>query len=155
MTHAARTASPSGTWSRNVRLARAARADVSRWSAAAYPYEACGLLLGTCVGPATAIDVALLGRNLAGADGRDRFLLDPADYLHAVDLAHARGLAIVGAWHSHPDRPATASAADAAAAWPQWCQLIVSVVQGRVHDIGVSDKKVSDTLWSKANAPRR
>lgn len=42
----------------------------------------------------------------------DRFYLDPRDYLRADREARARGLDIVGCYHSHPDHPAVPSERD-------------------------------------------
>jgi proteasome lid subunit RPN8/RPN11 len=54
--------------------------------------------------------------NLADTDDgqsrRDRFYLDPRDYLKADRAAQKQGLDIVGCYHSHPDSPATPSERD-------------------------------------------
>jgi proteasome lid subunit RPN8/RPN11 len=43
---------------------------------------------------------------------RDRFYLDPRDYLRADREARAQGLDIIGCYHSHPDWPAEPSERD-------------------------------------------
>lgn len=43
---------------------------------------------------------------------RDRFYLDPRDYLRADRAASQQGLDVVGCYHSHPDSPATPSERD-------------------------------------------
>ncbi len=67
----------------------------------AYPRECCGLIEGFRGDGriiATAIHPA---RNIAA--GRQRFAIDPAEHIRAVRAARARGGAIVGCYHSHPD----------------------------------------------------
>src|SRR5204862_5527472 len=42
----------------------------------------------------------------------DRFYLDPREYMRADRAARAKGLDIVGCYHSHPDHPAIPSERD-------------------------------------------
>jgi proteasome lid subunit RPN8/RPN11 len=44
----------------------------------------------------------------------------------AEHAARARGLELVGVWHSHPRGEALPSEADLRAAWRGWTQLIVA-----------------------------
>lgn len=107
-------------------LSAALRRQLADWAHARYPHEACGLLLGRVEAARTVVVEAREARNLA-ADARARFELDPAEHLAAERRAASLGLAVVGAWHSHPDQPARPSARDRAAALPGWCQVIVAV----------------------------
>ena len=50
--------------------------------------------------------------------------------------ADARGLRLLGFWHSHPDHPALPSATDLSCAWVGLLTVIVSVQNGRARDIG-------------------
>jgi proteasome lid subunit RPN8/RPN11 len=69
--------------------------------------------------------------NLAG---RGRYLVDPEAH---IELRRALrqlkpALSIVGAYHSHPQGPATPSASDLSEAmYPAWTYLIVGFVRGR------------------------
>jgi proteasome lid subunit RPN8/RPN11 len=68
---------------------------------AAYPGECCGLIEGVRDGD-TARALALhTARNIAAA--RDRFEIHPEDHFAALRAARARGHAIIGCYHSHPD----------------------------------------------------
>ena len=51
--------------------------------------------------------------NLAD-DPLRRYLIDPRDHLRAIREARARGLQVIGAYHSHPRSAAVPSATDAA-----------------------------------------
>lgn len=107
-----------------LRIAAEAAAAIARHGAATYPDECVGLLLGQLAEDGTKVVVrayAVENRwagqvSLAESDNaesrRDRFYLDPRDYLRADREARAVGLDIVGCYHSHPDYPATPSERD-------------------------------------------
>ena len=97
------------------------------WAREDYPREACGLLLGRADPEGTRVLHVRRARNRTVERARDRFDLDPLDHLAAEDEARELGLAVVGVWHSHPDRPPRPSEADRAGAWSGWSHLIVAV----------------------------
>jgi proteasome lid subunit RPN8/RPN11 len=61
----------------------------------------------------------------------DRYLLDPLDQLKVEKDARARGLDVVGYYHSHPDHPSRASATDLAQSWEGLLYLILAVQGGK------------------------
>jgi proteasome lid subunit RPN8/RPN11 len=92
----------------------------------ASPAECCGILLGRDNEIVEAVRV----RNLA--DSPTRYLLDPAGHLAAQRDGRARGVDVLGFYHSHPHSPAVPSETDIAeAAYPGYLYLIVSLEQGR------------------------
>ena len=98
----------------------------------AYPFEACGLLLGERVpregkGPKAVVRRIHPARNINASHPEPRFHLDPADFAAADALARTERLEILGVYHSHPDHPATPSTDDAAQAQAGWAYVIVSV----------------------------
>jgi proteasome lid subunit RPN8/RPN11 len=108
-----------------VRLARRSLEQIVDHARGAAPAECCGLLIGS---PEAIVD-AVRARNLS-ADP-NRFLLDPRDHIAARRAARARGLAVVGFYHSHPHSPAYPSPTDIAeAAYPESVQMIVSLETG-------------------------
>jgi proteasome lid subunit RPN8/RPN11 len=60
---------------------------------------------------------------------RDRFEMDPRDFLQAEEDAAHTGEEILGFYHSHPDHPAWPSPTDLLRAqpWPGYYHLIVAV----------------------------
>ena len=76
------------------------------------PHEACGLLIG--VGHA----VARVVPTANGDASPTRYTIPAAQHFAALRLARAEGLAVIGAYHSHPRGPAEPSATDAATAFP-------------------------------------
>ena len=105
--------------------------DISLQAAASYPHEACGALVGA--GDDIALSFPLPNRDaLAPEVG---FAVDPKDYLRVEAEAEARGLSLLGFWHSHPDGLALPSATDRAYAWEGLLTVIVSVTHGTPEEI--------------------
>ena len=106
---------------------------IAAHGAASYPYEGCGLLLGTSEGGRNVVRLARPLPNVwpVASEKPERFRIDPADWL-AVELeAAAEGLDVVGIFHSHPDHPPIASPRDVAwAAFVGYSYLITQVVGG-------------------------
>ena len=71
----------------------------------------------------------------AAAHRRDGYRIAPSEVLGAHRRARERGLAIVGFYHSHPDRPAVPSVRDRREAWPGASYLIVAVGRGGDEDV--------------------
>lgn len=84
---------------------------------AAYPFEACGLLIGRIMGSACVIERVAASANVAAGDKRREFEIDPK--LQFMLMRELRGTDrdIVGVYHSHPNGAAAPSATDAARAF--------------------------------------
>ncbi|HSD29402.1 MAG TPA: M67 family metallopeptidase, partial [Vicinamibacteria bacterium] len=109
------------------RLAPEAAAAIRSEAARAYPAEGCGALLG----PAdAAVSEVLPLTNQEASSPRTRFTVSPLDYLAVEGRADARGLKLLGFWHSHPDHPACPSPTDRAHAWPGLLTLVIGVERG-------------------------
>ncbi len=116
-----------------------------------YPNECCGVLLGRVEGGTREILEAVPLPNLRAAPGggedvlplespgleseRNRFLIDPRDQLRVEKDARARGLEVLGYYHSHPDHPARPSIYDRDHAWPWYAYIIVSVQRGEPQEL--------------------
>ncbi len=66
---------------------------------------------------------------------RNRFLIDPRDQLRVEKDAHARGLDVLGYYHSHPDHPAKPSIYDRDHAWPWYSYVIIEVQSGQAREV--------------------
>jgi proteasome lid subunit RPN8/RPN11 len=106
-----------------ITLSENARQGIVRHAEESYPHECVGLLIGRLEGDHKIVEDVLPAQNSWNADIgltdaehehslRDRFSLDPREYLRADRAARARGLDIVGCYHSHPDHPAIPSERD-------------------------------------------
>lgn len=110
------------------------------------PDEACGLLAGD-----PAVGKAVVGYLTANADASSRtYTVDPKDMLRADRDAEARGLSILGVFHSHTHTEAYPSPTDVAQAPdPEWHYVIVSLRQDapvvrsyRIVDGNISEEPV-------------
>jgi proteasome lid subunit RPN8/RPN11 len=89
---------------------------------AAAPAECCGVLVGRLDAIADVVPV----RNIATTP--TRYLLDPAEHIKARRDARARGLDVVGFYHSHPRSGPEPSPIDVAeASYPGHLYLIVGL----------------------------
>lgn len=100
-----------------------------------YPHETCGLLIGAHAEQEIHVVRVTQARNLNSARSRDRYELDPLDFLAAQRTARSEGLEVVGVWHSHPDHPARPSETDRATAWPEWSYVIATVTERGVDHV--------------------
>jgi proteasome lid subunit RPN8/RPN11 len=132
-------------------LAPLAAQAIAAHAESTYPDECVGLLLGTLDGSTRHVQAIFPVENswqgqmsLADDDDaqsrRDRFYLDPRDYLRADREARARGLDVVGCYHSHPDHPAEPSERDRVGAQGVggghgFAFVIQSVVQGSATEL--------------------
>lgn len=104
---------------------------------AAYPDECCGLLVGRR--DATALRVARVepSPNVAPPPRHDRFEIDTGLLLRLQRECRARGEAVIGLYHSHPDGAARPSAEDRARAWqPEQVWFILAVTQAGAVETG-------------------
>ena len=115
----ARRVAPAGA----VAIRRAAVDSMHAHAREVLPNECCGLLIGN---PAV-IDRAVRACNLRPTP--DRYLIDPADHCAALRAARAAGLAVVGAYHSHPNGTLLPSDVDCReASYPEFIYAIVAFV---------------------------
>ena len=87
------------------------------------PRECCGLLLGR----GDEVAEVRRARNVASSPAT-RFVIDPKDHIDARRDGRARGLEILGFYHSHPHGAALPSATDVAeAAYPGSVYAIIGL----------------------------
>ena len=102
-----------------------------------YPHECCGFLIGE-LGPS---GVKLVSETVALSNAREesaqrnRFLINPDEFVQGERYAAAKGLDVIGFYHSHPDHPAVPSLYDLEHAWPVYSYVIVAVDGGRAGDL--------------------
>jgi proteasome lid subunit RPN8/RPN11 len=102
---------------------------------AAYPDEGCGVLIGGVADGTVEVVEVTSGANLNTERSADRYILDPADIVRADRDARARGLDVVGFWHSHPDHPAWPSQFDTDHAWLDYVYVIVNTTANGAGDL--------------------
>lgn len=98
--------------------------ELAERARAAYPREACGVLLGRVRGTdRVAARIAAAENRWEGRD--DRYLVDPGTLRRLMDEEAEGGDRILGFYHSHPDAEPVPSATDRELAWPWYLYLIV------------------------------
>ena len=102
------------------------------------PEESCGLLIGRASDIFDAVPV-----NNIAADPTRRYLIDPRQYLHAIRAARARGLEVIGAYHSHPRSQAQPSETDAEEGFGDFLYVIVG--------LATDQPEVTAWTWADGN----
>ena len=103
-----------------------------------YPNEGGGFLLGmTNDGNIYIEDVIQIENVFEEVEQYHRYAMTPRDWMHLEDEADARGLTLVGYYHSHPDSPAIPSDYDRDYALPNFVYVISSVQDGKAVDMRV------------------
>jgi proteasome lid subunit RPN8/RPN11 len=116
-----------------------------------YPNECCGILLGHAEGEQKRVCEVIALKNLRQEpekaqelipvdspereSERNRFLIDPLEQLQVEKDARARGLEVLGYYHSHPDHPARPSDYDREHAWPWYSYVILAVEAGEPKEL--------------------
>ncbi len=101
-----------------------------------YPNEGGGFLLGSAANDTVTIrEVRPVTNVFQEEEQYHRYAMTPSDWAKLEDEADAKGLTIVGYYHSHPDHPAIPSEFDRVHALPQFCYLITSVQKAKAADI--------------------
>ena len=134
-----------------IRLSQSQAQAIREHGRREYPNECCGILLGRANGALKDVGEVVALKNLRHdperaqqllpvedqdrETERNRFLIDPLDQLRVEKDARARGLEVLGYYHSHPDHPARPSIYDREHAWPWYSYLILSVERGVPEDL--------------------
>lgn len=109
--------------------------EIGRHGARAYPKECCGALLGVATDDAKQVRELLpLDNRRQGEAARTRFLITAEDYRWVEKQARAKGLDILGFYHSHPDHPAQPSEFDREHALPWYSYIVVRVAGGKAQE---------------------
>ena len=124
-----------------IRIDAAQLEEIARHAEREYPHECCGLLVGRIEDAGrTRVVAATRAVENAWTEGdtrHRRMLITPRDYMRAEREFAARGLGVVGNYHSHPDHPAVPSEFDLQnlAPWPTMSYVVVSVREGGADEL--------------------
>jgi proteasome lid subunit RPN8/RPN11 len=102
-----------------------------------YPHECCGAMLGAGVNGTKVVREAIPLENAFAGPRNARYELRPEDLLEADRQARARGMELIGIYHSHPDCGAYFSETDLKNSCP-WYSFVVLSVQGGRFDHAAS-----------------
>jgi proteasome lid subunit RPN8/RPN11 len=115
--------------------------EIVRHAESEYPRECCGLLVGRIEdgGRTRVVEVTHPVENTFEDEGEHyhRMAISPLEYARAERTHAARGLGVVGNYHSHPNHPAVPSEFDRGhlPPWPTMSNIVVSVIEGKVVEL--------------------
>jgi proteasome lid subunit RPN8/RPN11 len=99
-----------------------------------YPHECCGVLLGRSEDGVNEVEEAVRAGNTRTDSAHNRYHIAPQELVKIQRMGRARGMDIVGFYHSHPDHPAQWSATDFAEAhWLGCSYVIIAVEKGKAQ----------------------
>lgn len=94
-----------------------------------YPHECCGILLGRNEEGDNRIVEAVRAGNTRTDSAHNRYHIAPQELVRAQREGRAKGLDIIGFYHSHPDHPAMWSQTDLAEAHWMSCSYVITAVE--------------------------
>ncbi len=102
-----------------------------------YPYECCGLLIGSFFdnGKKVVAQTLPIINARESESKHHRFLIPPDELVRGERYAAENGLEVIGFYHSHPDHPAVPSQYDLEHAWPVYSYIVIAVGEGRARDL--------------------
>ncbi len=122
-----------------------------------YPKECCGAMLGRVEGGAKLVTEAVPMQNAYAGEQADRYELRPEDLLEADQQARARGLDLIGIFHSHPDCDAYFSNTDLKNSCPWYSFVVLSIQDGKFNhansflpDLDQTSAEREELTWPKS-----
>ena len=97
------------------------------------PNEACGLIAGVVENDIKKIEEVYLLTNIDNSN--EHFSMDPKEQLAAVKDMRAKGLTLLGNWHSHPDSPSRPSEEDKRLAHDSTVDYLILSLQDRENPV--------------------
>jgi proteasome lid subunit RPN8/RPN11 len=111
-------------------IARPLLREIQAHGEGAYPNEGAGLLLGqTTLTEKRVVAILPIENQWQAEEQFHRYLITPRDMLRGETAAAARGLDVIGIFHSHPDHMAEPSGFDRDWALPWYSYVITSIEQ--------------------------
>lgn len=122
----------------HIQLTRDLQARIFGQMEGTYPNEGGGFLLGESAGETITIrDITQVENVFEAAEQYHRYAMTPLDWARLEDEADAKGLTLVGYYHSHPDSPAIPSIYDRDHALPNFVYIITSVIDSKAVEMRV------------------
>jgi proteasome lid subunit RPN8/RPN11 len=108
--------------------------DIENQVKKSYPFECCGLLVGTNTSEKKVVDVCPV-HNKNTERTHDRYEIDGREFVRIDREYSKKGLQIIGIYHSHPDHPSMPSVYDTNHAWSGYSYMIIAIEKGEKIDI--------------------
>ncbi len=121
-----------------------------------YPNECCGAMLGHIQGEKKVVTEAVPLENAYAGEQGARYELRPEDIRDADSAARARGLDLIGIFHSHPDADAYFSMTDLKNSCPWYSFVVLSVQRGKfdhansfLPDLDQTKAEQEEFIWPR------
>ena len=120
-----------------IQVTKKHQSEIAAHGESDYPYECCGLLLGSWAagGMKMIAEIYPISNAREEQAKRNRFLIRPEELMRGERHAEDQGLEVLGFYHSHPDHPAVPSQYDLDHAWPTFSYIVISIVGGAARDL--------------------
>jgi proteasome lid subunit RPN8/RPN11 len=122
-----------------------------------YPNECCGAMLGHVRDGKKTVTEAVPLQNAFQGEQAQRYELRPEDLLAADKAARARGLDLIGIFHSHPDCDAYFSETDLKNSCPWYSFVVLSIKNGKfahansfLPDIEQTRADGEELIWQRS-----
>jgi|SRR5690242_2937885 len=122
-----------------------------------YPNECCGAMLGRLNDGSKLVTEAVPMENAYAGEQAARYELRPEDLLEADRQARARGLDLIGIFHSHPDCDAYFSTTDLKNSCPWYSFVVLSIQNGKFNhansflpDVDQTAAEREELKWPKS-----
>lgn len=117
-----------------------------------FPNEGGGFLVGNLEGDTrTVTEIHPVKNVFATEEQFHRFLAEDGTFQRIEDEADARGLTLLGYFHSHPNSPAVPSEFDRVHALPFFAYLILSIQQGKHTDSRLWELKADRSAFTEVD----
>ncbi len=135
----------------SIELRSALQAQIIAEMEQAFPNEGGGFLLGVVQGESKQIrDVIHVPNTFESEEQYHRYAMTPQNWAHMEDEADARGLTLLGYYHSHPNSPAIPSEYDRVHALPNFVYIITAVYNGKADHMRVWLLRDSRDMFDEA-----
>lgn len=121
-----------------------------------YPNECCGAMLGHIQGEKKVVTEAVPLENAYAGEQGARYEVRPEDIRDADSAARARGLDLIGIFHSHPDADAYFSETDVKNSCPWYSFVVLSVNRGKfdhansfLPDLDQTKAEQEEFIWPR------
>ncbi len=122
-----------------------------------YPNECCGAMLGRIKEEKKVVTEAIPLENAYSGGQAERYELRPEDLLRADREARARGLDLIGIFHSHPDCDAYFSETDLKNSCPWYSFVVLSIQRSKfdhansfLPDMDQTKAEQEELEWQKS-----